>query len=315
VTASDPKHLIARRHAHTAGELARDVFWQEMRDSHMGLRSYQPLLAEGEVEALEITASGLVLRLKSGLKLHWNPENRREPGSAALNHGVYEDFAGRVLNECASRASLIVDAGANVGWYALRLATGMADGGRVVAFEPVQHTSAALRANIALNGLGERIAVVQSGLSDKAGEAEIFLPADTGHVGASLENLHPDEESLKETIKLTTLDEAMSTPRFDRLDLIKCDVEGAELMVLRGGETVIGRDRPVLFLEILRKWSAAFGYQPNDILSWTTNLGYACWAIGESGLRHIQTVDDTTPETNYIFVQPERDFGLIDLLK
>lgn len=308
-------HLRDLRAEHQSGALGRDDFWREMRDSHTGLRAYQALLEEGEVEAIEVSASGLVLRLNSGLKFHWNPENLREPGSAAINHGAYEDFAGRVLDRCASKSSLIVDAGANIGWYAIRLAAGMAPGGQVIAFEPVERTAAALDANIELNGLADRISVVRAGLSDRAGEAEIYLPAETGHVGASLENLHPDEESRREVIALTTLDEALSDPDLGPLDLIKCDVEGAELMVLRGGTGVIGRDRPVLFLEILRKWSAAFGYRPNDIIEWTASLGYVCWAIGESGLRQIETVDDTTLETNYIFVQPDRHSGLTDLLK
>ena len=58
----------------------------------------------------------LIAQLESGLKFFWNPENLREPVSEAINHGAYERFAGRVIDQCAKRASLAVDAGANIGW-------------------------------------------------------------------------------------------------------------------------------------------------------------------------------------------------------
>ena len=118
--------------------------------------------------------------------------------------------------------------------------------------------------------------------------------------------------SRKLTVCLTTLDESLPDDTAAPLDLLKCDVEGAELMVLQGGAAVIERDRPVLFLELLRKWSAAFGYHPNEVIAWTETLGYDCWAVGEAQLRHCKTIADDTVETNFLFVQPERDAALIE---
>lgn len=312
MTGFDPDTLISLRQAHARGDLDRQVFWQRMRDHHCLLRAYPALLEDGDVETIELTAAGLVVRLKSGLKYFWNPENLREPVSAAINHGTYEAFAGRVLARCAARASLVVDAGANIGWYAIRLASIMGAQGRVIAFEPVTETAATLDANIALNGLADRITVMRAGLSERRGGGEIFLPQETGHVGASLQDLHPEEVSRKIAINLTTLDDVLPLSDKSPLDLLKCDVEGAELMVLQGGRSVIERDRPILFLEILRKWSAAFGYHPNDVIAWARSLGYACWAVGETQLRLCENVADDTIETNYLFVQPDRDAALID---
>ena len=293
------------------GDLDRQAFWELMRDHHLQLRAYPPLLAKGEVASIQIGASGLVAQLESGLKFFWHPENLREPVSEAINHGAYERFAGRVIDRCARRASLAVDAGANIGWYSVKMATAMA-GGRVIAYEPVRETAAVLKANVALNGLSDRITVISQGLADCPGHSEIFLPRDTGHVGASLRELHPGEMSRKLTVGLTTLDESLPDNAAAPLDLLKCDVEGAELMVLQGGAAVIARDRPVLFLELLRKWSAAFGYHPNEVIAWTKALGYDCWAVGEAQLRHCKAIADDTVETNFLFVQLERDAALIE---
>ena len=297
--------------AYERGDLDRQKFWELMRDHHLRLRAYPPLLAKGEVETIQIGATGLIAQLESGLKFFWNPENLREPVSEAVNHGAYERFAGRVIDRCARRASLAIDAGANIGWYSVKMATAMA-GGRVIAYEPVGDTAAMLKENIALNRLSDRITVISRGLAARPGRSEIFLPRDTGHVGASLRELHPGEMSCKLTVRLTTLDESLPANTTAPLDLLKCDVEGAELMVLKGGAAVIARDRPVIFLELLRKWSAAFGYHPNEVIAWTEALGYDCWAVGEEQLRYCKTIADDTVETNFLFVQPERDAALIE---
>lgn len=305
----DIQALCDLRLAHEQGDLDRQKFWGLMRDYHLRLRAYPPLLAKGEVASIQIGETGLIAQLESGLKFFWNPENLREPVSEAINHGAYERFAGRVIDRCARRASLAVDAGANIGWYSVKMAMG---GGRVIAYEPVGDTAAVLKANIALNGFSDRITVISQGLAARPGQGEIFLPRDTGHVGASLRELHPGEMSRKLTVRLTTLDESLPANTGVPLDLLKCDVEGAELMVLQGGAGVIARDRPVLFLELLRKWSAAFGYHPNEVIAWTKALDYDCWAVGEGQLRHCETIADDTVETNFLFVQIARDAALIE---
>ncbi len=304
----------ALRVAYADGAIERGDFWQKMRDRHCGLLDYSELLAGSDVEEIAITCGGLIVKLSSGLRFRWNPENLREPVSVAVNHGSYEAAAESVLERCARGTALIVDAGANIGWYAVRLCTAAGPDGRLVAFEPIPETAATLEANIALNDLGERIRIVRAGLSEVPGEATIYLPQATGHVGASLQNLHPHETSRTLRIPLTTLDREFGGNASDRIGLIKCDVEGAELLVLRGGKDVIARDRPILFLEMLRKWSARFDYRPDDVIAWTAALGYACYAVGEERLRRCTGVDEDTVETNYLFLQPERDRALMEEL-
>jgi hypothetical protein len=90
-----------------------------------------------------------------------------------------------------------------------------------------------------------------------------------------------------------------------RVDLIKLDVEGAELFALRGAEQVIRRTKPILFIEMLRKWTARYDYSPNDIIAFMKGLGYCCLAVEEDKLRELERMSDTEAATNFFFLHRE----------
>jgi hypothetical protein len=97
-------------------------------------------------------------------------------------------------------------------------------------------------------------------------------------------------------------------------DFIKCDVEGAELLVFQGGLSTLATYKPIVFSEMLRKWTRPFGYQPNDMLAYFKKLGYSCFAVGEKGTHLITEVTEETVETNYVFLHFEVHVTLIDAL-
>jgi hypothetical protein len=88
----------------------------------------------------------------------------------------------------------------------------------------------------------------------------------------------------------------------NKIDFIKCDVEGAELLVFQGGINILTQHKPIIFSEILRKWSAKFNYHPNDILSLLKEIGYQCFVVHHEKLLSINKVTDDTIETNFFFL-------------
>jgi FkbM family methyltransferase len=123
----------------------------------------------------------------------------------------------------------------------------------VYAFEPIPQNLVTLRHNIALNGL-TNVVVVDKALSSSTGTAEMFVsPWSAFHSlnveGASKQDNHGPEagEIVVETV---TLDEFVLGPDVSAPDLIKIDVEGAELIVVDGMRETLRSKQPLLLCEL-----------------------------------------------------------------
>lgn len=296
---------LSWRRKHEAAELPRGELWAKLRDRHRLIGEHAALIAGTEIAELAVSGEGLIVRLDNGLAFHVDPDAVREAPNIILAQGSYEAFEKRLLLELARDARVVLDVGANIGWYSLHIAAQEPDA-TIHAFEPVPTTFAKLSANIALNGMGARVIAASHGLSDKPGSCEMFLPGTSGSPAASMSNLHPSEESRRVTAHFSTMDTFVAAHGIERIDLLKCDVEGAELMVLKGGDASLARFKPAVLIELLRKWSAAFGYHPNDVLARFAALGYRCWGIEDDRLVEIAEVTEATIATNYVFLHPER---------
>lgn len=296
------------------GRLARDQYWAEMREQHRLLEQYTALVGRGDLARIEIQRDGLTVVFADGLRMRWTPSDTRSVPSVTVNHGGYEAEEVRALTALATGAETVLDIGANAGFVALRLARVIASAGLIHAFEPVPSTHAELRHNIALNSLSGRIVPHAVALGEAAGEVKFYVPAFHGSVAASARALF-EGENREVRVSMTTLDDFATSQAIERIDLLKCDVEGAELFVLRGGMATIERTRPVLMLEMLRKWAKVYDYHPNDILRVLTPLGYVCYAIENGQLVVHPQIDDDTQPTNFFLLDPTRHQAALQRLR
>lgn len=303
--AAAPDTPISWRRAFESGALERLDLWKRFAERHALLAEHAAVLEGADIAALAIEPTGLSATLRNGLVFTLDPQALREAPNIILAQGEYESFERRLILRLARDAKVVFDIGANIGWYSLHIAQ-QEPQARVYAFEPVPATHGRLLANLARNGAGARVTPVSDGLSDAPGAFDMFVPATSGSPAASLNELHPGEGSQRISCRFTTLDQFVAAQGIERLDFLKCDVEGAELRVLKGAEETLARFRPAVVIELLRKWSAAFGYHPNDVLDIFASLGYRCYGISQTRLTPITRVDDETRETNYVFLDPER---------
>ena len=149
-----------------------------------------------------------------------------------------------------------IDVGANIGFWTVPLGQRLAElGGHLYSFEPVSSNCARLRTNIDLNGLNAVVTLIEVGLSDRRGVAQVTLREDFA-AGAETGNaaiVYPcelgDTEFRREEIKLDTLDSIADGRGIRRIDFVKVDIEGFEDLFFQGGSSVIRRDRPLIFTE------------------------------------------------------------------
>jgi hypothetical protein len=126
----------------------------------------------------------------------------------------------------------------------------------------------------------------------------MFLPK--GQVSASL-RAHSSKTDVL-TAQVITLDDYVEEKNIQRIDLIKADIEGGELPMLKGAEKSLRRFRPLLMLEVQAHSTKLFDYEPPDLFSFLHDLGYKSFRVAPNGILelHLQTTANL-PDYNFIF--------------
>jgi len=296
------------KRAFLAGQISKPEYIDQMHTVHAGLFDYAEFIQGTDISKIEIT-DGLVVMTsrEDGLKIICDKDDKRIAPIETLNFENYEESDSRMIHQLITDGNVIFDVGANVGWYAVSIAKKYPKS-QIIAFEPIPKTFGYLTKNIALNN-SQNVFTNQLGLSDKAGEL-IFYYYATGAVNASSANLTGDKSVQEIRCPVTTIDDFCAAKDL-RVDFIKCDVEGAELFVFKGGVKTIEHWKPVVFAEMLRKWSAKFNYHPNEIIKLFSDLGYRCFTAHGNKLHEFLSMDEETKETNFFFLHPTQHAALI----
>lgn len=208
----------------------------------------------------------------------------------------------RACNACGG---LVLDVGANSGFYALLAAAARADV-RVIAFEPDPNVKPILDRNIDLNRFRRRITPLPTAVSDRAGVCDLFIPRqDHGLVetSSSLESTFKKGHSDVLRVKTDTIDGVVRRlpPGLRDVTIIKIDVEGHEAAVLRGALSTIQECRPLLFVEVLSRADLVW---LNAFLRDNSYLEMPLKPTGEQAIGDTVAYD---PEAwNHLFVPMER---------
>ena len=181
---------------------------------------------------------------------------------------------------------VVFDIGAHAGQYA-KLFARAANAGQIYAFEPGSYARAILRVVVWLHRLGN-VAVLPLALGAECGVATLNVPVKrSGSYGFGLSHLGAPENRwpaiAQELVGLTTIDTVAAALALDRLDLIKADIEGWELSLLRGAEDTLRRFRPCLLIELSQAHLARAGDTLDAAFAFLAGLGYAAFELGAGG--------------------------------
>ena len=216
----------------------------------------------------------LELHLDNDLSLTFLPTGSFEPNEFAL------------MDRLLQPGMVFVDGGANEGFYTVFASSKVGSEGRVIAVEPSPRELVRLRANLRLNNL-RNVDVAEMALVERPGRVRIRV-AEARHSGQNtLGNFAYEGIETTETrdVVATTLDDLLAQSRVDAVDVIKFDLEGAEIRALGGALLAIRRSHPLLMIEVS---PVSLGYQggsPEALLTLLRQEGYV-----------ILTIDDETGE-------------------
>jgi len=307
------KTLLDTKNAFEAGSIAKPDFIRGMyEDHHAKLFDYAEYLGHANIAAIEITEGRVTMTSRrEGIRIVCPKGDYRVAPIEILNFADYEIVDSNMILRLVGANDCVLDVGANMGWYSILIAK-TNPAATVHAFEPLPNTYSVLRDNVALNDMGNVI-IHPFGLSSEKKDLRFFFyPEGSGN--ASAVNLTGRSDAQEIVCHVEVMDEAVKDLGIARVDFIKCDVEGAELFVFQGGMKTIARDKPVVFSEMLRKWSEKFDYHPNQIIDLFRGLGYRCFTAEGEQLREFFTMDLNTLETNFFFLHSEKHAAQIQSL-
>ncbi len=147
------------------------------------------------------------------------------------------------------RGGVFFDVGANLGFFSLLAAhlSGL-DAGRVYAFEAAPDNAEAIRVNAALNAI-PNVEVLAVAVADRAGRGRLQVVDDQSWSKLADYGEHPFTERIVD-VELVAIDDLVASGRVPPPDLVKIDVEGAELAVLAGMRETLARHRPAIICEL-----------------------------------------------------------------
>lgn len=151
--------------------------------------------------------------------------------------GTYEPEQTRAFQRTIRPGDVVYDVGAHYGYYTLLSSALAGPSGKIFAFEPSPKNIARLQKHVRINHCGN-VTILELALSDREGTARFDNQAGSG-------TAHLSPEGTLE-VQITSLD--LVAARLPAPRVLKIDCEGAEVEVLRGGETTIRSAKPAIFL-------------------------------------------------------------------
>lgn len=290
------------------GKLNKWQYIDAMYAHHQLLFEYAELLPNTNISSISVEDNKVVMTFRdSRLKFIVSEGDKRLAPLDTLNFSTYEQEELQLQYLLAENCDSILDIGGNYGWYAMHMANRFPKT-FVHSFEPIPFTFNHLNKNVAINNI-RNVRTYNVGLSETKGSFDFFYDPKLS-VNVSLARVSESETLEKVVCHVETLDEIVRKENLN-VDFIKCDVEGAELFVFKGAKDTLTKFTPIIFTEMLRKWTAKFGYHPNDIIDFLAQFGYQCLVGSDMNLAPFTKVDDQTVETNYFFLHTMRHRDLI----
>jgi FkbM family methyltransferase len=214
------------------------------------------------------------LQVEPGIKMLLDPSDLVSKTILKSFWSRWEPAVWEAVSSRLSDGGVMLDVGAHIGYFTLKSSVRVGKSGRVVAFEPNPRTVETLRANVAASRAAN-VTVVPVACTDGETTVNIY-DTSTQHNsgGSSLSRANTGKESREFAVRGRPIDDVLRELGIQRVDVMKVDVEGAELYVLRGAKETLQRFHPKIVIEVFPHQLAGMNTTVEQLFSFIRQMGY-----------------------------------------
>lgn len=222
----------------------------------------------------------------------WTVNPNDSIGKHILRQEIWEPHLISFMKHFIKEGQICLDIGANFGWHTLHMAKITGKTGSVYAFEPLKENVYLLKKNInenniknvilhevALGNTRQTSTICNAYLGNKTNIGDSFVSTHykyrDGHQDLKIDDFIGKEEIIVKLNKQLAFIEKLDNIKIrDKVDFIKLDVQGYELMVLEGAQKILRNDRPVIAIELEDPTNVLYGYDCGVLLDYIRSFDY-----------------------------------------
>lgn len=255
-------------------------------------RLYFPYLAPSKQTIVES-------RLRYGIQMHLDLTEYLQAHLYVF--GSYELPTIKFMRSVLKPGSVCLDVGAQMGYLSLAMATAAGGATTVHSFEPEDRNAERFLENVLLNSL-TNVHLHRTAVSNVNGVLKLYLSSDRNAGTHSTVFVESNVSTEFIEIPSTTLDDFVQGANIPKVDLIKIDVEGAEIDVIKGAVNVLLHHKPVIILELSDHLQNARGFSCKDFKMFMAERGYVAHEIADNGSLRPSAFDASHINDNIAFI-------------
>lgn len=201
--------------------------------------------------------------------------------------------------------------------------SGLIGDGQVHAFEPSAYSYGHLSLMVKMHRL-KNVYTYHAAVSDKAGAVCLVTPQkSTGHAGRSFAfitgrgntdlkrtDIKSDKASYEE-VSAVSVDGFVSENNIEKIDFIRCDTEGSEMLIIKGASETLRKHKPNLLIEIhSNALKEVFNSSAKEVSGFLFDLGYTMFREDNGVVKQVSEVDEAEKWKDYFFIHPGRKNSL-----
>jgi FkbM family methyltransferase len=271
-----------------------NFYTQRFSFPHRGWKYFRRLLKTWDIEKREYRK-----KISNGMFMLLTPSEHIQ--QQLFWYGYYEEPVALLLEHITEPNSIVLDIGANVGYFTL-IAAKKAKTGKIFSFEPVSELCEQLRKNIEENKLNN-VEINRLAVGEHNQDAVIFL---SGSDNQGMSSLRPPENfaGISQPIRTIRIDNWAIENNIKKIDVIKLDIEGSELSALKGMDQTLNKLKPMIIVELNPDTLGYFDLLPSDVLVYLRNKNYIPFEINERG--SLRQANSTHLNGNIAFIHRDK---------